>query len=109
MAGSLVGRLHRASACRARSGKSSPSAAASPINPRALLRKNQALIGFYRGAGAIDNLFVEERAQLYRDLEAMLAKGELTAPIGKTYYKVGNDHFVKAYSRILIRRRNDSR
>mgnify|MGYP003417534618 CR=1 FL=1 len=57
----------------------------SPINPRQLLRKNQALIGFYRGAGALDNLFVEERAELYRDLEAKLAKGEVTAPIGKTF------------------------
>jgi NADPH2:quinone reductase len=57
----------------------------SPINPRQLLRKNQALIGFYRGAGAIDNLFVEERAQLYEDLDAHLAKGEVTAPIGLTF------------------------
>ncbi|WP_091737429.1 quinone oxidoreductase family protein [Phenylobacterium immobile] len=57
----------------------------SPINPRQLLRKNQALIGFYRGAGAADNLFVEERAQLYKDLDVMLAKGELKAAIGKTF------------------------
>lgn len=57
----------------------------SPINPRQLLRKNHALIGFYRGAGALDNLFVEERVQLYRDLDLMLARGELTAPIGLTF------------------------
>ena len=57
----------------------------SPINPRQLLRKNQALIGFYRGAGALDSLFAEERAQLYRDLDVMLAKGEITAPIGKVF------------------------
>jgi NADPH2:quinone reductase len=57
----------------------------SPINPRQLLRKNQALIGFFRSGGANDNLFVEERKQLFRDVDALIEAGKLVAPIGLSF------------------------
>lgn len=55
----------------------------SPINPRALLRRNLALIGFY--VVQANELYAEELAQLNRDLDAMLAAGQLIAPIGLTF------------------------
>lgn len=57
----------------------------SPINPRQLLRKNQSLIGFFRSGGAADNLYVEERKQVFRDVDALLAQGKLVAPVGLTF------------------------
>jgi NADPH2:quinone reductase len=53
----------------------------SPINPRALLRRNQTLTGFVRGA----DIFDAERARVYHDVEQMLKAGQLVAPLSKTF------------------------
>lgn len=55
----------------------------SPINPRALLRRNQSLIGFYNARSA--ELYPTERAQVLREIDELLVAGELKVPIGKTF------------------------
>jgi NADPH2:quinone reductase len=48
-----------------------------PVNPRQLLRKNQALIGFSRGNSITDHLFMEEKKQVNKELDDFLVAGKL--------------------------------
>ncbi|MGE3984000.1 MAG: zinc-binding alcohol dehydrogenase family protein [Dehalococcoidia bacterium] len=48
-----------------------------PVNPRQLLRRNQALIGFSRGNSITDNLYLEEKEMVNKELDDFLAAGQL--------------------------------
>jgi NADPH2:quinone reductase len=56
-----------------------------PVNPRALLRRNLTLTGFFRGAAIRDGLWVEERKQLNKEMEDYMVAGKLRPLIGKTF------------------------
>lgn len=55
----------------------------SPINPRALLRRSQALVGFY--VVHANELYPAETAQLNREIDELLKSGKLKAPLGLTF------------------------
>jgi NADPH2:quinone reductase len=48
-----------------------------PVNPRQLLRRNQALIGFSRGNSITDKLYLEEKKQVNKELDDFLIAGTL--------------------------------
>jgi NADPH2:quinone reductase len=56
-----------------------------PVNPRALLRRNLTLTGFFRGASIRDGLWPEERKQLNLEVEEFMVAGKLKPLIGKTF------------------------
>lgn len=56
-----------------------------PVNPRQLLRANQALIGFSRGSSIRDNLFLEEKKQVAKELDDLIAAGKLKALVAGTF------------------------
>jgi NADPH2:quinone reductase len=56
-----------------------------PVNPRQLLRANQALIGFSRGSSIRDNLFLEEKKQVAKELNDLIVAGKLRALVAGTY------------------------
>ncbi len=55
----------------------------SPINPRALLRRNQTLVGFFNTRAR--GLYPDVAAEVERDIDALLLAGELKVPIGETF------------------------
>ena len=56
-----------------------------PVNPRQLLRANQALIGFSRGSSIRDNLFMEEKKVVAKELDDFIAAGKLRALVAGTF------------------------
>lgn len=56
-----------------------------PVNPRQLLRRNQALIGFSRGNSITDHLFMEEKKQVNKELDDYLIAGKLQPLIAGTF------------------------
>jgi NADPH2:quinone reductase len=56
-----------------------------PVNPRQLLRRNQALIGFSRGNSITDKLFMEEKKQVNKELDDFLIAGKLQPLIAGTF------------------------
>ncbi len=56
-----------------------------PVNPRQLLRRNQALIGFSRGNSVTDNLFLEEKKQVNKELDDFLITGKLRPLVAGTF------------------------
>jgi NADPH2:quinone reductase len=56
-----------------------------PVNPRALLRRNQTLTGFSRSSSLRDGLFLEERKTLGREIRDYLAGGKVRSLIGGRY------------------------
>jgi NADPH2:quinone reductase len=56
-----------------------------PVNPRALLRRNLTLTGFFRGAAIRDGLWIEERKQLNKEMEDYMVAGKLRPLIGKIF------------------------
>ncbi len=56
-----------------------------PVNPRALLRRNLTLVGFFRGAAIRDGLWVEERKQLASEIDEFMVAGKLKALVGRTF------------------------
>jgi NADPH2:quinone reductase len=53
-----------------------------PVNPRALLRRNQTLVGFGRTGMIRDGLLLEERRQIDQEIDAFVAAGKLRPLIG---------------------------
>ncbi len=56
-----------------------------PVNPRQLLRRNQALIGFSRGNSATDKLFLDEKKEVNKELDDFLIAGTLKPLIAGTF------------------------
>jgi NADPH2:quinone reductase len=56
-----------------------------PVNPRQLLRRNQALIGFSRGNSVTDKLFLEEKKQVNKELDDFIVAGKLKPLIAGTF------------------------
>lgn len=56
-----------------------------PVNPRALLRRNQTLIGFHTGLSMQSGIFLDERAAVRKDIEAFIAAGKLKPLIGGVF------------------------
>lgn len=56
-----------------------------PVNPRALLRRNLTLIGFFRGAAIRDRLWVEERKRLAKEVDDFMVSGKLRPLVGHAF------------------------
>ncbi|MGE0058116.1 MAG: zinc-binding alcohol dehydrogenase family protein [Dehalococcoidia bacterium] len=56
-----------------------------PVNPRQLLRANQALIGFSRGSSIRDNLFMEEKKVVAKEINDFIVSGKLKPLIAGTF------------------------
>lgn len=56
-----------------------------PVNPRQLLRANQALIGFSRGSSIRDNLFIEEKKVVAKEINDFIVSGKLKPLIAGTF------------------------
>ncbi len=55
------------------------------MNPRQLLRRNQALIGFSRGNSVTDKLFLDEKKEVNKELDDFLIAGTLKPLIAGTF------------------------
>ncbi len=56
-----------------------------PVNPRQLLRRNQSLIGFSRGSSIRDNLFLEEKKVVAKELDDLIVAGKLKPLIAGSF------------------------